>query len=425
MPIVDFSQAVRTARSVDGLYESLIRMVNSAFPSKAVTLFVRDEDTGHYSCRISTQPYPDTEGTPTLAKDAFVVRRLRGLDSPMQLDAGDLKAWKDALIDAPAEVFEKRMRERQTLEQTQSSLLVQLKTRNELVGVLSLGESSFGRFSTKDHEILKGMAGQLALVIENAKLAERLVEHQKLQAELELAAEVQRSLLPISTPDIQDFDLCGFCKPAQQIGGDYYDFIPLGVDRTGLAIADVAGKGISAALLMSVVQATLRGQLLNGLEQVSIASLVKMLNRLICGSVSTSRYVTFFYAELNRRTGRVRFVNAGHNPPVLLVRKSETGNTHLLNAGGPVLGVFPDAQFEEGSFELQSGDLLVAYTDGLTEAMNSAGEEFGEERLCAAIAGLNEGTAKDALDQLVHQVTTWSKGTRQHDDITVLVLKRS
>jgi sigma-B regulation protein RsbU (phosphoserine phosphatase) len=96
----------------------------------------------------------------------------------------------------------------------------------------------------------------------------------------------------------------------------------------------------------------------------------------------------------------------------------------MLCAGGPVLGVFPDAQFEEGSFELQSGDLLVAYTDGLTEAMNSAGEEFGEERLCAVIAGLNGGTAKDALDQLVHQVTTWSKGTRQHDDITVVILKR-
>src|SRR3954466_14163138 len=165
-PMLDFSHAVRTARSVEGLYQSLIARVNATFPSTAVSLFVRDDDSGNYTCRISTALPPGVTGNgsaPTLTSDAFVVRRLRGLDSPMQLDAGDMKAWQDALMDAPPEVYNKRMRERDTLQKTNSSLLVQLKTKSDLVGVLSLGESTIGRYSQKDQEVLKGMAGQLAL----------------------------------------------------------------------------------------------------------------------------------------------------------------------------------------------------------------------------------------------------------------------
>ena len=423
VPMMDLSQAVRGAKTVDGLYESLVSMVGKTFPSKAISLFVKDDETGHFQCRISTAVAagPQVKDAPLLAKDAFVVRRLRGLDSPMQLDDGDLRAWQEALIDAPREVFEKRMRERRTLEDTHSSLLVQLKTRSDLVGVLSLGESTDGQFSRKDQEILKNVAGQLALIIENAKLVERMAEHQRLQAELELAAEVQRSLLPVGSPKLQEFDLCGFCKPAQQVGGDYYDFVPLG-ESTGIAIADVAGKGISAALMMSVVQASLRGQLLSSNGKNGITSMVSVLNRLISGSVSTARYVTFFYAQLDRRDGAVRFVNAGHNPPLLY--KADQKEVLALREGGTVLGLFPSAEFEEGQATLSSGDYMVAYTDGVTEAENTAGEEFGEDRLRITIAAAAKYGAKEILDSVVNAVTDWSQGTRQSDDITVLVLKR-
>ena len=424
-PMLDFSHAVRTARSVDGLYQSLIGMVNNTFPSKAVSLFVRDDETGNYSCRISTALPPFAHGngvTPTLSSDAFVVRRLRGLDSPMQLDAGELKSWQFALSDAPPEVYNKRMRERDTLEKTNSSLLVQLKTKSDLVGVLSLGESTIGRYSHKDQEVLKGVAGQLALVIENAKLAERMVEHQRLQAELALAAEVQRSLLPVGAPSLNGYELCGVCSPAQQVGGDYYDFVTLDEHRTGIAIADVAGKGISAALLMSVVQASLRGQLM-GAGKNELAELVKMLNRLICGSVSSARYVTFFYAQLDGSDGKLRFINAGHNAPLIYERDKD--DFRGLHDGGPVLGLFQDVSFNEGIATLQSGDVLVAYTDGVTEAENAAQEEFGEERLREAIAVSANGSAKDILNHLTVEVAAWSKGVRQHDDITLIVLKRT
>jgi len=300
---------------------------------------------------------------------------------------------------------------------------VQLKTRSELVGVLSLGENEDNQLSLKDQQVLKGVAGQLALIIENAKLLERLVEHQRLQAELELAAEVQRSLLPVTAPTVFEFDLCGFCKPAQQVGGDYYDFIPIGDNRTGLAIADVAGKGISAALLMSVVQASLRGQLLGATGRGELNGMVELLNKLISGSVSTARYVTFFYAQLDRRDGSLRYVNAGHNPPMLY--HSAQREFQSLDGGGPVLGVFPGAVYQNQQAEMFHGDVFVAYTDGVTEAMNADGVEFGEDRLRDAIAAASEGGAKDILDNVVNEVTTWSKGTRQHDDITVVVLKKS
>lgn len=424
-PLLDFAHAVRTARSVEGLYQSLIGMVNATFPSTAVSLFVRDDDTGHYPCRISTVLPPEVTNNgnaPVLTKDAFVVRRLRGLDSPMQLEEGDLKAWQDALMDAPPEVYNKRMRERDTLQKTNSSLLVQLKTKSDLVGVLSLGESTIGQFSRKDQEVLKGMAGQLALVIENAKLAERMVEHQRLQAELALAAEVQRSLLPVAAPVVQGFQVSGVCRPAQQVGGDYYDFVPLDQHRTGLAIADVAGKGISAALLMSVVQASLRGQLM-GAGKNEIAELVKMLNRLICGSVSSARYVTFFYAQLDASEGELRFINAGHNAPLIYSREKDdfTG----LHDGGPVLGLFPDATFNEGMVTMSPGDVLVAFTDGVTEAENSAQEEFGEQRLRAAVAASATKSAAEIMEHVASEVADWSKGVRQHDDITILVMKKN
>ena len=424
-PLLDFANAVRTARSVDGLYQSLLGMVNSTFPSTAASLFVRDDDSGHYPCRISTALPPEVTGNgnaPILTKDAFVVRRLRGLDSPMQLDAGDMKAWEDALFDAPAEVYNKRMRERDTLQKTRSSLLVQLKTKSELVGVLSLGESTIGEYSRKDHEVLKGMAGQLALVIENAKLAERMIEHQRLQAELALAAEVQKSLLPISAPSLHGFELCGVCQPAQQVGGDYYDFVPLDEHRTGLAIADVAGKGISAALLMSVVQASLRGQLM-GAGKNEIGELVKMLNRLICGSVSSARYVTFFYAQLDAVDGQLRFINAGHNAPLIYSKAKD--DFVGLHDGGPVLGLFPDASFNEGMATMHSGDVLVAFTDGVTEAENAAEQEFGEERLRLIVSQAAQKPAQEILDDVATAVSLWSKGVRQHDDITIVVLKKN
>jgi sigma-B regulation protein RsbU (phosphoserine phosphatase) len=428
-PLLDLSQAVRSASSVEELYQSVTDIVRRAFSASAVSLFIRDSDSGDFVCRIASALPLLFDHTLFLPSDSFMIRRLRSLSYPVPIDAAELAMWSEALKDAPREGFEKRMLERDVLQRTRSSLLVQLKTKNELIGVLSLGERATGRFTPEEQAILVGVAGQLALVVENTKLLQRVVEHERLQAELALAAEVQRNLLPATNPELPGVEICGFCQPARQIGGDYFDFVGLADGSTGVCIADVAGKGIAAALLMSVVQASLRAQLLTGRDSAPVPEVVGLLNRLLCGSVSTARYVTCFYAQLSPGNDSFRFVNAGHNPPLLFRRSAhegaaEPGEFRQLSCGGPVLGLFPDAGFDEEEVAFHSGDVLVAFTDGVTEAMNSKEEEFSEERLRAAVAGTN-GTAKDILQTIVTQVVDWSKGTSQHDDITVLVLKKS
>jgi sigma-B regulation protein RsbU (phosphoserine phosphatase) len=430
LPALDLSQAVRSASSVEDLYESVTSIVRQAFSASAVSLFIRDDDTGDFACRVASAIPALSGKAPTLASDSFVIRRLRSLSSPVPVDAEELKMWSEALKDAPRPVFDKRMQERETLQQTRSFLLVQLKTRNDLIGVLSLGERAAGRFTSEEQAILAGVAGQLALVIENTKLLGRMVEHERLQAELALAAEVQRNLLPSTTPELPGIEVCGFCQPARQVGGDYFDFIGLADGSTGICIADVAGKGIAAALLMSVVQASLRAQLLTGHKSAPVPDVVSLLNRLLCGSVSTAKYVTCFYAQLNPANDSFRFVNAGHNPPLLFARSTQStdgspnaGEFRRLSSGGPVLGLFPAASFDEEEVVLRSGDILVAYTDGVTEAMNSNQEEFSEDRLRTAVTD-STGAAKEILETIVARVAHWSEGTSQHDDITVIVLKR-
>jgi sigma-B regulation protein RsbU (phosphoserine phosphatase) len=348
------------------------------------------------------------------------------LISPLRVDADEMRIWELALKDGPSKILEQRLHERQILQETRSSLLVQLRTKNDLIGVLSLAEPASGQFNTEELSLLKSLSGQLALVLENTKLLQRLVEHERLRAQLAVAAEVQRGLLPAVNPTLPGVDLCAFCQPALHVGGDYYDFVSLPDGSVAICVADVAGKGIAAALLMAVVQASLRSRLSDTREH-SVAEVAAVLNRHICASVSEARYVTCFYGELNTRDGSFRFVNAGHNPPILLRARhaEETGllpELHRLSVGGTVLGLFPDLSFEEGRVSLQPGDILVAFTDGVTEAMNLQGEEFSDERLCEVIRNVSSRRASDILESIVSRVSEWAKGAVPHDDITVVVL---
>jgi len=424
---LDLSSAVRSASSVENLYEALVNSIAIAFSTPAVALFVRDDEDGSFPCRISlgnsNDPGLQSKDLPILAADSFVVRRLKSLSAPLHIDPAELDLWKTAFSDAPRPAFEKRMFERDVLLHTRASLMIQLWTKGDLLGILSLGER--GGLGPQEREMLNHVAGQLALVIENTKLLQRLVEHERLRAELAVAAEVQRSLLPAAGVTVAGLDLCGFCQPASHVGGDYYDFIPLADHRVGICVADVAGKGISAALLMSVVQASLRSQLFNTKEQVATRDVVALLNRLICTSVSNTRFVTCFYGQLDA-DGRFRFVNAGHNPPLLLRRSpppAQEPDFQALSSGGLVLGVFPDSDYEEEEMLLGPGDILVAYTDGVTEAMNVRQEEFTEARLRKAIVESSHQSAREIMANISSRVADWSKGAPQHDDITVIVLK--
>jgi sigma-B regulation protein RsbU (phosphoserine phosphatase) len=203
------------------------------------------------------------------------------------------------------------------------------------------------------------------------------------------------------------------------VGGDYYDFLELPGDRIAFAVADVSGKGIAAALLMAVVQASLR-VLSAGAGDPS--ALVAKMNGFLYGSTGNNKYATFFYAQLEDGSRRLRYVNAGHNPPYLTRRTVDGVETIELSTGGTVLGLFPDMTYRDADVELRPGDLLVVYTDGVTEALNASGEEFGEERLKALLRGAAGSAAHEVSATLAATMRDWIAGTEQYDDLTFVVV---
>jgi sigma-B regulation protein RsbU (phosphoserine phosphatase) len=295
-----------------------------------------------------------------------------------------------------------------------------------MVGILSLGlrRGQF-RYTAGDKEVLMSVAAQLALVIENSRLAERLVAEERLRRELALAAEVQRRLLPERPPHSLTVELAGFCQPASGVGGDYYDFISFDNQQLGIAIADVAGKGMAAALLMSTVQATLRSLSAGCPEPEtshSLADMVATLNRLLWNSTGGLNYVTFFYAQFDEATRRLAYVNAGHNPPFFF-RAGDAEGFRRLESGGTVVGIFEHCAYEQETVQMRAGDVLLAYTDGLTEALSASGEEFGETRLREALEETAGSSVDEMRAEIEQRVRAWCAEAPQHDDLTFVVMK--
>ena len=277
---------------------------------------------------------------------------------------------------------------------------------------------------------------QLSLVIDNSNLVERIVDQEKMLHEMALAASVQKHLFPVDAPQSPMIQISGYCKPAGFVGGDYYDFMQLENGHIGMAVADVAGKGFSAALLTFMIHAFLRSQAFSAgpgpAYGATLSQLATSLNRLLFASTSSSSYVTLFYAAYDESTGRLNFINAGHNPPFVLHAHPTIGEVSALahsngvmklESGGPMLGLFQDCPVQESSFQLRSGDFLFAYTDGAIDAVNPAGEEFGEDRLLTLVKSKAHLSAITARDEIFQGIEDWCGEAPQPDDITMLVLK--
>src|SRR5215212_230300 len=241
--------------------------------------------------------------------------------------------------------------------------------------------------------------------------------------ELQMAAEVQRHLFPATGLENGAVSIYGFCLPAFGVGGDYYDYFEVDDKYTGIAIADVVGKGISAALLMSTVQASLRCQMSS--SHIALPDVAASINRVLQRSSGDDRFATIFFAEFDRVTRSLTFVNAGHNPP-LLVRPGATGTSptiKLLTTGSPIIGIFLNQRYEQQTIQLQSGDVLIGYTDGVTEAMNMAGAEFGIDRLQSIALESPKLSSRATIDNIIREVLDWQGEAVQHDDITLVVTK--
>jgi sigma-B regulation protein RsbU (phosphoserine phosphatase) len=297
----------------------------------------------------------------------------------------------------------------------------------------------------------------LALLRRQVAICKVLREERQAEAEKQreslMAAEAQRRLLPQQVPASERLEFFAVCQPAREVGGDYYDFIELEGKRTGLVVADVEGKGMPAALFASTVQATLRSHARH-VERLRPSALMASVNEHFRSTASATSYATLFYAEVDERERSLTYVNAGHNPPLLLrqrgagvsagaqltahafaAQSSKGGLRTLpnagmdeallkrLEAGGPVIGFFEDCVYEEATIALESGDLLVAYTDGLTESFSPDGEEFGEERLRRILLENSHLSANALGERILENVRDWCAQAPQHDDLTFVVMK--
>jgi phosphoserine phosphatase RsbU/P len=311
--------------------------------------------------------------------------------------------------------------ERATLEELKPELLLSLSLKEKVLGIMSLGpKRSEEPFSAIDLRLLSSVAAQTGLALENGRLTEAIKEEtrarEKQNRELELGREVQERLFPQEYPTIPGLDYAGACRPALGVGGDYYDFIPMSNGGLGFTIGDVSGKGIPAALLMATLRAFLRGQVID--HETDLSAVIANLNRLVFESSAPNRYATFFLGVFDTASRVLNYVNAGHNAPIVICRGGEVVR---LEAGGSVVGLMRSGSWVQNRVKLETGDLLVAFTDGISEAMNHTDDEWGEERLIETARAMRGSPAKVILENIVQSADRFAAGAPQYDDMTLIV----
>jgi sigma-B regulation protein RsbU (phosphoserine phosphatase) len=292
--------------------------------------------------------------------------------------------------------------------------------KSRIAGVLLFGRPlNRERYGSAERRALRSAGSQFALLLENGRLTGRVVEQERLKRELQVATEVQKRLFPDKFPETAAVHCAGLCLPARGVGGDYFDFLDLGNQQIGIALADVAGKGIAAALIMSVVQASLRS--LAETSSGSLGDLAGRMNRLLHRSTGSNSYATFFYSQFDETTRQLRYVNAGHNPPYLL--RSADDSIEELAAGGTIIGMFAQSRYEEATVNLKSGDVLIAFTDGVSEAQSPTEEEFGEDRLKDALRRAAHLPVSEMASSILDELRAWMADAEQFDDLTFIVMK--
>lgn len=305
------------------------------------------------------------------------------------------------------------------LQGVRSVLAVPLGVSEKVFGIIYADSPiAEGRF-TEDHlKVLTTLASVAAIRVENARLVESRFQQERLERELQLAMEIQQRFQPTAPPLIAGYEFQGISFPCYEIGGDYYDFIPRADGRMVIALGDVSGKGTAAALLMSSLHAAIHAQ--TG-SHGTLVETISAVNNYLADNIPPNRFVTLFYAELDPESGALSFLNAGHNPPLIV---HAAGTVEQLAAGGLPLGIRPNAEYREGRTQLQLGDVLVVYSDGVTEAASPSGEEFGPTRLYEVVSRNVDASAAGIRDRIESALTKFSQGTQAADDITLVIVKR-
>ena len=412
----DLSEQVRTMVETGPLLETVARRISESLHIQRVVFLV--EEMGQYRPAYAV----GGEGALPLSMDgeSAVVTRLRETSGPARVHFDDPKSWVNKPPGLPRS-------DREALESMEARLLLPLTARDKLLGIVSLGSKrSDEPYTGGDMRVLQSLATQTGLALENSRLtsaiATEVAHRERHNREVEIAREVQQRLFPQKLPPIAGLEYQGHCRPALGVGGDYFDFLALSGGKLGIAVADVSGKGIGAALLMASLQASLRGQTLRAAG--SLAHVMSTVNRLVYDASPDNRYATFFYGEYDPLTREMAYVNAGHCHPMIL-RRDRHGVLEVirLKTGGTVVGLFENTAYTEARIVLCAGDLVVAYSDGLSEALNPAEEEWGEQNVIDLAAACDGLPAGDTIDRLISGADAFAAGAPQYDDMTVVVLR--
>jgi phosphoserine phosphatase RsbU/P len=398
----ELGEKVRSIVEMQPLLETVAGTISSALHVAKVAVMTRQNG---YFAPAHALGYGSPGPHMHFAASSAVAERLGRSREPLRVSLTRPEPWVDSQV-----------------TELGPELLLPLAVKDRLLGFLSLGPKlSEEPYTPTDVALLESLASQTGLALENSRLTEavasEVAQRERLNRELEIAREVQQRLFPQSGPEVAGLDYAGKCRPASSVGGDYYDFVSMCDGRLGIAIGDISGKGVPAALLMASLQASLRGLAISNPPELS--PLMVNLNRLIYDASPSNRYATFFYGVYDPKSREFMYVNGGHNPPMIF----RGGEVLRLEEGGPVVGLFGPAQYSQGIVTLQVGDTLVLFTDGVSEAMNAADDEFDEPRLIEAVrsgAGLK---AVDLIDHIMRECDAFVAGAPQHDDMTLVVVK--
>ena len=302
-------------------------------------------------------------------------------------------------------------------DRTRSEMVAPIISNDEVIGVFDLESDELNAYSNDDLDVLMLLASQVAIIIEKVMLHEQMIETKRLQGQLEVARQVQLELLPPRDPELPGYDISAYNYPSEEVSGDYYDWVRIYDDEIGIVIADVSGKGVPAAILMAFLRASLRAA-----THIGYATNISMakVNYLLWESIERNQFVTAFHGILDASNKTLSYSNAGHNPPLLL---KANGETQIIEHGEIPLGMFRGTRYHEYHLLIEPGDVLVLYTDGVTEALNPEGEEFGRDRLLQAVKENYEQPARELIASLEMAVLGWTANAGASDDVTFFIIK--
>ncbi|MBK9153134.1 MAG: SpoIIE family protein phosphatase [Chloracidobacterium sp.] len=398
--------ALLSASGLDETLNQVATLVFEAVPAERCVIMLRDED---------------SEGAMKIK-----VARIRGKDEVIEEVRVSRTVMDEVLLNGKSVLTADAQHDPRFASQTialsgvRSVLAVPLSVdERNIFGLIYADSPTYEATFSEEHlNILTTLASVASIRVENATLLEERLERERMERELELATEIQQRFQPAGPPELPGYQFQGISFSCYEIGGDYYDFIPTKDSRMLIALGDVSGKGTAAALLMSSLHAAIHAQISAG---SSLDQTVSSVNRYLAENTPANRFVTLFAAELDPSTAHLRYINAGHNPP--LVGRSN-GSIEQLASGGFPLGIIPNAEFDAGEIVLGPGDALVVYSDGVSEATNLSGEEFGMTRLETVLKGNLQRSAAGIRDKVESSLSAFTQTAPANDDITLVIVKR-